>query len=63
MVIRAKELANQGKFSDENYKDWFKQLSTTADGQDFLKRWMKLNKSKAVGPLWDNFYKEQFEQK
>ena len=62
MVIRAKELANQGKFSDENYKDWFKQLSTTADGQDFLKRWMKLNKSKAVGPLWDDFYLKQFEQ-
>jgi len=62
IVIRAKELANQGKFSDARYKDWFKTLSNTADGQDFLKQWMKSNMSKAVGPLWDDFYKKQFEQ-
>ena len=62
MAIRAKELANQGKFSDGRYKQWFEQLSNTADGQDFLKQWMKSNMSKAVGPLWDDFYKKQFEQ-
>lgn len=51
--IRAKTLANAGKFTNPKYRQWFNELNRTKSGQKWLKEWADNNPEKATGPLWD----------
>lgn len=51
--IRAKNLANAGKFTNPKYRQWFNELNRTKSGQKWLKEWADNNPEKATGELWD----------
>jgi len=53
IIIRAKELANKGKFKDPRYRQWFNELNRTQSGKKWLQEWAQKNEANATGPLWD----------
>ena len=53
IIIRAKELANKGKFKDPRYRQWFNELNRTQSGKKWLQEWAQKNEADATGPLWN----------
>jgi hypothetical protein len=53
IIIRAKELADKGKFKDARYRQWFNELNRTKSGKKWLQEWAQKNEANATGPLWN----------